>query len=367
MPRKSLPVYANPNGTWTARPYINGVKTSATFPTEKEARAHCMKQQLDAQNGTALNPRDGRITVTALCEQWLAGNVSLRTQSRRVYESAIRAHIRRHALGGMPVAKVEAKHVREFVKWMRVDKGLAHSTARISLNVLSASFRQAVEDRRIPANPVTGVAVGQQDKKRFMALTPAEVSLLISKAPDRRTAVAIEVIVFEGLRIGEAFALTVADIDFLNGQLHISKSMGEKLRRVGPTKSGSERVVPLVPSVAETLAAWVRDEGLAATDVLFDIGLSAWRQNQFEKARRGAGLGSLRVHDLRHTCASWLIQSGANPVAVQRWLGHSDIKITLGTYAHLFPQDLPNLAVALEGLRARVAPDNVIDINREAQ
>ena len=56
------------------------------------------------------------------------------------------------------------------------------------------------------------------------------------------------------------------------------------------------------------------------------------------------------VHDLRHTCASILIQGGANPKMVQEWLGHQDIRVTLNTYTHLYSSDLIRIAERLDNL-----------------
>ena len=61
----------------------------------------------------------------------------------------------------------------------------------------------------------------------------------------------------------------------------------------------------------------------------------------------------LRIHDLRHTCASLLIAAGANPKAVQVHLGHSSISVTMDRYTHLFPSDVEALIGRLEDIRAR--------------
>jgi integrase len=68
-------------------------------------------------------------------------------------------------------------------------------------------------------------------------------------------------------------------------------------------------------------------------------------------ALRDAGLPeAVRTHDLRHTCASLLIQLGAHPKAIQERLGHSDISVTLNLYGHLFPSLEEHLTDALDDL-----------------
>jgi len=68
----------------------------------------------------------------------------------------------------------------------------------------------------------------------------------------------------------------------------------------------------------------------------------------------------IRFHDLRHTCASLLIRSGAHPKAVQVWMGHADIRTTMNIYGHLFPGDDEQHADALETMF------QAVDRNQEA-
>ena len=68
----------------------------------------------------------------------------------------------------------------------------------------------------------------------------------------------------------------------------------------------------------------------------------------FERALKKAGLKPIRIHDLRHSCASRLISGGVNIVAVSEHLGHSDIQETLNTYAHMMPDDRAVIVKALQ-------------------
>jgi integrase len=77
-------------------------------------------------------------------------------------------------------------------------------------------------------------------------------------------------------------------------------------------------------------------------------------ERYFKPAARAAGLpAALRVHDLRHTCASLLIREGASIKAVQHHLGHKSASITLDRYGHLFPEELDHLADRLDRLHAQ--------------
>lgn len=71
-----------------------------------------------------------------------------------------------------------------------------------------------------------------------------------------------------------------------------------------------------------------------------------------------AGLPPVNAHRLRHTAVSLLIDQGANPKAIQQFVGHSDIRMTLGTYGHLFDYGGQVLADSLEALREKHRNDN---------
>jgi integrase len=87
---------------------------------------------------------------------------------------------------------------------------------------------------------------------------------------------------------------------------------------------------------------------------------SNFRRRVWQPAVADAGLpDGLRIHDLRHTCASLLIAQGAHPKAVQVHLGHSSIAVTMDRYGHLFPSDMETLAAALDGVRARAHADQM--------
>lgn len=77
--------------------------------------------------------------------------------------------------------------------------------------------------------------------------------------------------------------------------------------------------------------------------------LTNFRRRVWVPAVQAAGLPErVRIHELRHTCASLLIARGAHPKAIQEHLGHSSIQVTIDRYGHLFPDEKERLAEALE-------------------
>ncbi len=158
-----------------------------------------------------------------------------------------------------------------------------------------------------------------------------------------------------GLRKGELLGLRWADINFDSGTLTVRQALqrsGGKLTLAEPKTALSRRTVP-VPE--QTLAALKtrrrtqRGERIAAGASWVDSGLvfTTYAGGPLEPRnvnrswygiRAKVGLDQVRLHDLRHSCASFLLAAGASPRTVMKTLGHSQISLTMNTYAHVLPE-----------------------------
>jgi integrase len=190
--------------------------------------------------------------------------------------------------------------------------------------------------------------------------TPEEVGQLLAVADDRfQTFVAL--CAFAGLRLGEAAAVQMGDLNFLRKTL----SVGRQIQRVnGGTidvrapKYGSERVVYLADSLVDLLARHIATFGTNGESqwVFVGDGEDPPHQNTvgywWRKTLRDAGLSGIKLHDLRHFYASGLIAAGCDVVTVQRSLGHSKATTTLNTYAHLWPTAEDRTRKAAESIMA---------------
>jgi integrase len=164
----------------------------------------------------------------------------------------------------------------------------------------------------------------------------------------------VETALYSGLRISELLGLIWGEIDFAAGLIRIRAQLsrahrGEPARRVAPKTMASVREIPLVPQLAEHLAAHRQATPFsAATEWVFatsrgtPFGERNVARRVLKRAADDAGLNdgerrSLRFHDLRHTFASHLIiDFGLDVAQVSRILGHASITITLNVYTHLF-------------------------------
>ncbi|MRK00952.1 tyrosine-type recombinase/integrase [Aeromicrobium sp. S22] len=174
--------------------------------------------------------------------------------------------------------------------------------------------------------------------------TPEEVGLLMAVAEEQaRTFIAL--CAFAGLRLGEAAAVQLNDVNFVRKTLNVTRQVqrvtGGAIDVRSP-KYGSERVVHLADGLIDLVAQHVADIGtVGAEQWLFGEDGEPPHQNTvgywWRKALQAAGLSGIKLHDPRHFYASGLLAAGCDVVTVQRSLGHAKATTTLNTYAHLWP------------------------------
>lgn len=157
---------------------------------------------------------------------------------------------------------------------------------------------------------------------------------------------------YQGCRIGEANALTWNDIDFANHSMVINKTVNTKIKGVpylitSTKKTASDRVLPLDAEVEKELqdlkSHFMEYKNFEPSWFVFGgsrpLGESYVHVIK-DQASDKAELKHIRVHDFRHSCASFLINIGCQPMVVQKYLGHASLKITMDTYSHMYPSQL---------------------------
>lgn len=179
----------------------------------------------------------------------------------------------------------------------------------------------------------------------------------------------IYVLAYGGLRWGEAAALRRRRCELLRSRLEIAESLSEVSGKLhfGETKTYQRRTVAVPTFLHEMLAEYLATHVPSEPDALVfttpggtPLLHSNFRNKIWLPALRSAGLApTLRIHDLRHTCAALLISEGAHPKQIQAHLGHSSITVSLDLYGHLFPDDQDELADRLDRLhKAATATDD---------
>ena len=333
------------DGAWRAR-YRNattGRQHEKTFQRKVDAQRWLREELGKVDRGTWVDPRSGRVTFEEYFETWAARQVWVGGTVK-----AMSLAVRTTTFADMELRTIRPTHVEAWVKSMTVTTGdraaLAPSTIKTRFANVGSVFRAAVRDQLIGADPTEAVRLPRQRKREAAMRVPeaGEVRRLLDAADERFVAF-IAVCAFAGLRLGEAAALKFEDVDFLRRTLHVRRQVqrldGGQVEIRLP-KYGSERDVPLPDELLTILSAHAalahRGEWLfsgAADDPPHQNTVGYW----WRKTRTRAGVGEVRLHDLRHFYASGLIAAGCDVVTVQRALGHASATTTLNTYSHMWP------------------------------
>jgi integrase len=360
-----------PDGTWRARYRDDqGREHSKHFERKVDGETWLAAQSVAVATGAHVDPRLGRITVQAFYDDWSRRQVWA-AGTRTAMDLALRSS----ELGRYQIGQVSHSHLEAWIKRM-ADQPLAPGTIKTRFNNVRSVFRAAVRDRLIVRDPTEAVRLPRQRRADASMAIPTvdEVGRLLGAADESFVAF-VALCAFAGLRLGEAAAVQVADIDFLRRRLTVARQVqraGARQVEVKAPKYGSERVIYLPDELATLLAQHVEAHtfGRAADRWLFQ-GEPGDPPHQntvgywWRKTQTAAGTTGIRLHDLRHFYASGLIAAGCDVVTVQRALGHSAATTTLRTYAHLWPtaEDRTRSAAA-DLMRTATSRENSADFLR---
>jgi integrase len=331
-----------PDGTWRAR-YRDEVSKehSRHFRTKRDAQRWLDEVTSQVITGMYVDPKAGAISLTSYFTEWSQRQVWAPTTA-----VAMNLTVAKCAFRDVELRSIRRSHVEAWVKQMHAG-GYAPGTIKTRVNNVRSVLRAAVRDRLVASDPSLGVVLPRM-RKADMAMripTPDEVAAIMTAAEDWfRPFIAF--CAFAGLRLGEAAAIQLSDVDFLHRQIRVRRQVQRKpggLVDLRPPKYGSERDIPapdeLLNLLSDHLTKW---HPFGADKWLFygknnepphQNTVHYWWKTTLERA----GVEGVRLHDLRHFYASGLIAAGCDVVTVQRALGHAKATTTLNTYSHLWP------------------------------
>lgn len=219
-------------------------------------------------------------------------------------------------------------------------------------NQLSAVFNHAVRFYDLSSNPAAKAGNMGKEKAKEMLFWTKEEYLKFSEAiMDNPTAFyAFEVLYWCGLRIGELLALTLDDVDFEKKTIRINKSYQKiegKDVLTDPKTPKSNRTIQMPDFLCEEIKEYANSlYGITPQDRLFDVS-KGYMHHEMDRGSKIAGVKKIRIHDLRHSHVSLLIDMGFTALAIADRVGHESIDITY-RYAHLFPTKQKEIAEKLD-------------------
>lgn len=235
-------------------------------------------------------------------------------------------------------------------------KPLSATYIRKMNSEVSAIFNHAARHYDLDPNPTKKVAKSGKAKSDEMQIwTSLEYRRFLEAVCDKdRSFYAFELLYWAGVRLGELLALEPADFDFDACKLTIDKSLSVRKGEViiGPPKTKmSYRTISIPRFLSEEIRYYVEEVLKIDEHTRIFEGMSkSYLHHEMDRGCAASGVKRIRIHDLRHTHVSVLIDMGFSAVAIADRVGHESTDITF-RYAHLFPNSQENMAIALNDIR----------------
>ena len=254
--------------------------------------------------------------------------------------------------GNKRVNDITAADIRQWQNEL-IKMGYSPTYLKTINNQLSAIFNYAVRYYDLKSNPcVKAGSMGKSKAEEMDFWTGEEFRKFIDSVMNKRLSyMAFMILYWTGMRLGELLALNPKDVDLEKRTISITKSyqrLGKKDVITPPKTPKSKRVI----TIPEFLAADIKDYmdslyDLQENDRLFPI-TKYYLEHEMQRGIKESGVKRIRVHDLRHSHASMLIELGFSPLEIANRLGHEKVETTLNTYAHLYPNKQTKLAERLD-------------------
>ena len=344
------------DGRWMARVDLgweDGKRRRKTLygRTKREVQDRLRETLHRTEKG--LPPVPEQETVGAFLRRWLAtirGRVRPRTH--RSYQQVVRIHLE-PGIGRVRLAKLTPLDVSAWFE-SRHAAGVGGRTIHYARAVLRAALNQALKWELVSRNVASLTDPPRYRTREIAPLTPEQTRKFLAAVAGHRLEALFTVAVGLGLRLGEALGLPWDAVNLDAGTLSVRQTLERagKQPRFGEPKSARGRRTITLPGIVtaalrkhrtrqlqERLIAGERwnDSGLVFTTEA-GAPLDGCNINRtFKAILRRAELPAIRYHDLRHTAATLLLTQGVDPRTIMETLGHSQISLTLNTYAHVVP------------------------------
>lgn len=338
---------------------------------KKDAKDYLSKTLTAISTDTFVEPSP--LTVNEYLDRWLesAARPRLRERTLGDYKEKLDRYVR-PLIGGKKLREVRPLDVQAICTHMISPKlnkgqlpksgiayglGLSPRTVRYTHSILSSAFKQAVKWQMLAHNPCVAVELPRHVRREMHAFSSEEATKFLHAAAGDKYGVVFTFALVTGMRPEEYLALRWSDIDFEKGTATVRRTL--VWRKGGgwcfgePKTSRSRRTVPLTTSLISALRTHRKEHAESRlklgnlyqnNDLVFStvegkpLNLRNLTQRHFQPILTRAKLPLIfRLYDLRHSCATLLLQAGENPKVISERLGHASIVLTLDTYSHVLP------------------------------
>lgn len=336
-----MPAYKDEKrGTWFAKFYYTDWKgdrqrkTKRGFERKKDALAW-------EEEFLKVESRSCDMSFSSMLDIYMEDmRPRLRENTMLTKESIMDTHIRPF-FKEMPMNRITAATVRKWQNDM-LAKGFSPTYMKTIQNQLSAVFNYAVRYYKLPSNPVREAGpLGKKKANSMKFWTPEEFAEFLSHVRKFPARVGFSTLFWTGMRIGELLALSDGDIDLKKKVIHIRKSFqsigGREVITEAKTDKGMRDI-----SIPDMLAGQLKEYMAVMMELhpgerLFPF-TKSYFHHHLENGCAAARMEKIRLHDLRHSHASWLINMKYPILLISERLGHENIETTLEIYGHLYNQ-----------------------------
>ncbi|MBP3872643.1 MAG: site-specific integrase, partial [Lachnospiraceae bacterium] len=330
---------------------VNKRKKKTGFATRKEAQEY-ERRFLEAEKD------DPDIMFSALVENYYLDIESRMKPTTLVNKHAIIDSLLLPQFKDMKISAITPAVIR---KWQNLlldytdSDGKEYSKTYLKAihTQMSTIMHYAVRYYGLKQNPCTLAGViGESNADEMKIWTREEFERFITFEKSESYRVAFEILFYTGMREGELLALTKTDIPEDRKEIDINKTFatvnGEDLF-LEPKTPWSKRVVQIHSRLHDEIMTLLSHMYLYEGERIFYF-KKAVLLNEFKRVARAAGLEPIRIHDLRHSHASMLIDMGVPITEISKRLGHKNPSVTLRVYSHMYGSKERNIAQKIDGL-----------------
>jgi integrase len=345
-------------------------RSAGTYSSRRAAERAANREEAKVREGAWHDHSRGEITFDEYVETVWLPSKHVETSTLAAYRSYLDKHFI-PTFGRRPMGKILPSEVQRWVT-TATDNGLSAASVGKYHTMLQSVFERALVDRVVTFNPCAHTELPKKVKKKARTLTPEEYDAILAALPHQHRLM-VETAINTSLRWGELIALKPRHLDLIKRQLTVEETVVEVSIKNSPTgarmltkpypKDNEPRTMGLPPELVAQLAAHITERRLGPGDLLFatregtPISRNTFRTRIWLPAIKGSGVDfAVRVHDLRHAHASWLLAGGSDLKAEMDRMGHAQITTTQ-KYLHPMPDaDAKNLD-ALDRIRRRDVPE----------
>lgn len=334
-----------------------------TYPTKKQADEE-LHRKIHAINSGGIQTAPSSMKLKDWLAKWIKDyQCNLEASTRANYIERINYRINPY-LGNTPLKMLTRNAVQVWINTLQNSEGLSPKTIANLYNILNPALERAVQDNYIPYNPCSNAVLPKKQPYTAQVYNQEQIQQLFAMVKGTDMELLVLLGLYLGLRRGEMVALQWDDIDLVHGLVHVHQNRvranGKTITKA-PKSAAGIRTIPLgapqIKQLSDARQEYLSDKiawGKSFKDTNLVIRKpdgSAYSPDsisqKWERFVRRSGLPVIRLHDLRHSCATALIAAGVNPKTVQVIMGHANMQVTMGIYVHNTSQMNQAAATAL--------------------